>query len=107
MSLPTGWTLFCLFLYPSLGWLFGTFTMLRWSQLPRMVLLQRVLLTTAVALIVVAVVRWLTNPLTPFGYCIAVCSFSGSQGYALGRYWFVYVLKGSCFARSPSTVAGR
>ena len=48
--------------YPSLGWLFGSFTVLRWQLLPGIVLLQRVLLTAAVALVVVAVARWLTNP---------------------------------------------
>ena len=61
-GLPAGWTLFCLLLYPSLGWLFGSFTVLRWQLLPGIVLLQRVLLTAAVALVVVAVARWLTNP---------------------------------------------
>ena len=57
-----GWTLFCLLLYPSLGWLFGSYTVLRWRHMPRNVLLQRVLLTTVVTFVVVAVARWVTNP---------------------------------------------
>ena len=62
LALPLGWTLFCLLLYPCLGWLFGSYTVLRWRRLPRLVLLQRVVLTAVVTLVVVAVVRWLTNP---------------------------------------------
>ena len=62
LALPVGWTLFHLFLYPTLGWLFGSFTVLRWRRLPLLVLLQRVLITAVVALVVVAVARWLTNP---------------------------------------------
>ena len=62
LSLPAGWTLFCLFLYPTLGWLFGSFTVLRWRQLSPLVLIQRVLLTAVAALVVVGVARWLTNP---------------------------------------------
>ena len=62
LALPWGWALFCLLLYPCLGWLFGSYTVLRWRRLPRLVLLQRVLLTVAVTLVVVAVARWLTNP---------------------------------------------
>ena len=61
-ALPWGWALFCLLLYPCLGWLFGSYTVLRWRRLPRLVLLQRVMLTAAVTLVVVAVARWLTNP---------------------------------------------
>ena len=45
LSLPAGWTLFCLFLYPTLGWLFGSFTVLRWRQLSPLVLIRRVLLS--------------------------------------------------------------
>ena len=62
LALPLGWTLFCLLLYPALGWLFGSYTVLRWRRLPRLVLLQRVALTATVTLVVVAVARWLTNP---------------------------------------------
>ena len=62
LDIPIGWAFFCVALYPSLGWLFGSFTVLRWKRLPWIVLLRRVLLTSAVALAVVAVARWLTNP---------------------------------------------
>ena len=39
------WLLFCLLLYPLLGWLFGSYTVLRWRRLPLGVLLQRLTLT--------------------------------------------------------------
>ncbi len=58
----TGWLLFSMLLYPLLGWLFGSYTVLRWRRLTLPVLLQRLLLTAVVSLIVVAVARWLFNP---------------------------------------------
>ena len=57
-----GWLLFSLLLYPSLGWLFGSYTVLRWRRLTLPVLLQRLLITAAVSVIVMAVARWLINP---------------------------------------------
>ena len=57
-----GWLLFSLLLYPLLGWLFGSYTVLRWRRLTLSVLLQRLAITAAVTLIVVAVSRWLINP---------------------------------------------
>ena len=57
-----GWLLFMLALYPALGWLFGSYTVLRWRRLPLVVLLQRLLLTAVAALMVVAIARWLINP---------------------------------------------
>ena len=62
LAWPWGWTVFCLLLYPSLGWLFGGYTVLRWRHLPQLLLLQRVLLTCVATLVVVAIARWLTNP---------------------------------------------
>ena len=59
---PWGWTIFCLLLYPSLGWLFGSYTVLRWRHLPQLLLLQRVLLTCMATLVVLAIARWVTNP---------------------------------------------
>ena len=56
------WFIFCLLLYPLLGWLFGSYTVLRWRRLAFPVLLQRLLLTTAVTMMVVAIARWLVNP---------------------------------------------
>ena len=56
------WLIFMLLLYPLLGWLFGSYTVLRWRRLPFLVLLQRLLITAAVTLMVVAIVRWLINP---------------------------------------------
>lgn len=62
LAWPWGWTVFCLLLYPSLGWLFGSYTVLRWRHLPQLLLLQRVFLTCVATLVVVAIARWLTNP---------------------------------------------
>ena len=56
------WLMFCLMLYPLLGWLFGSYTVLRWRRLPVGVLLQRLLLTAVATLVVVALTRWLLNP---------------------------------------------
>ena len=55
------WLLFCLFLYPLLGWLFGSYTILRWRHLAFPVLLQRLLITSTVTLMVIAIARWLAN----------------------------------------------
>lgn len=57
-----GWLLFSLVLYPLLGWLFGSYTVLRWRRLELSILLQRLLITAGVSLMVVAMVRWLINP---------------------------------------------
>ena len=56
------WLLFSLLLYPLLGWLFGSYTVLRWRRLTLPVLLQRLVITAVVTLMVVAVVRWVINP---------------------------------------------
>lgn len=56
------WLIFCLLLYPLLGWLFGSYTVLRWRRLAFHVLLQRLLITATVSLMVVAIARWLVNP---------------------------------------------
>ena len=56
------WLVFVLLLYPLLGWLFGSYTVLRWRRLALPVLLQRLLITAAVTLMVVAIARWLINP---------------------------------------------
>ena len=56
------WLTFCLLLYPTLGWLFGSYTVLRWRRLSLTVLLQRLLITASVTLMVVAVARWFVNP---------------------------------------------
>ena len=58
------WMLFCFLLYPLLGWLFGSYTVLRWRHLPVQVLLQRLALSSLVSLLFVAVVRWFLNPAT-------------------------------------------
>ena len=56
------WLLFSLLLYPFLGWLFGSYTVLRWRRLTLPVLLQRLAITAAMSVMVVAVARWLINP---------------------------------------------
>ena len=62
LNLTTGWILFCTLLYVSLGWLFGSYTVLRWRRLPYLVLIQRVLLTAFSTLVITAVAHWLFNP---------------------------------------------
>ena len=57
-----GWLLFSLLLYPLLGWLFGSYTVLRWRRLSLSVLLQRLVITAAASVMVVAIARWLINP---------------------------------------------
>ena len=56
------WFIVCLFLYPLLGWLFGSYTLLRWQRLPFLVLLQRLLITTFATFFVLAAARFLLNP---------------------------------------------
>ena len=56
------WLAFVMLLYPLLGWLFGSYTVLRWRRLPLPVLLQRLLITAGFTLMVVAIARWLINP---------------------------------------------
>lgn len=56
------WLIFCLLLYPLMGWVFGSYTVLRWRRLSFPVLLQRLLITAMVTLMVVATARWLVNP---------------------------------------------
>ena len=58
------WMLFCFLLYPLLGWLFGSYTVLRWRHLPLPVLLQRLASASLASLLLVAVVRWFLNPAT-------------------------------------------
>ncbi len=48
--------------YLGLGWLFGSYTVLRWRRLPLNAVLQRVLITGVVTLVVVALARLLLNP---------------------------------------------
>ena len=57
-----GWLLFTALAYLGLGWLFGSYTVLRWRRLPLAAVLQRVLITGVVTLVVVALVRVWLNP---------------------------------------------
>ena len=77
------WLLYVLLLYPSLGWLFGSYTVLRWRRLSLPVLLQRLLLTAAVTLMIVAFSRWLISPSDASGYFIGGCC-----RYGLGHLLF-------------------
>ena len=56
------WLIGSMLLYLSLGWLFGSYTVLRWRRLPSILLLQRVLLTSLITVLVLAVCRWILNP---------------------------------------------
>ena len=57
------WPVFALLLYPFLGWLFGSYTVLRWRRLNLPVLLHRLLITAVVTLMVMATARWVINPI--------------------------------------------
>ena len=57
-----GWLLLTAAAYLGLGWLFGSYTVLRWRRLPLAAVLQRVLITGVVTLVVVALARLLLNP---------------------------------------------
>ena len=56
------WIVFLLLLYPLLGWLFGSYTVLRWRRVSLKVLILRLLITAIVTLMMVAIARWLFNP---------------------------------------------
>jgi lipopolysaccharide/colanic/teichoic acid biosynthesis glycosyltransferase len=60
-----GWLAFTAVAYLGLGWLFGSYTVLRWRRLPILAVIQRVLLVAAGTLVVVAVARLLLNPPEP------------------------------------------
>ena len=51
------WVFFTAMSYLGLGWLFGSYTLLRWRSLPAVAVLQRVLITGLVTVIVVALAR--------------------------------------------------
>jgi lipopolysaccharide/colanic/teichoic acid biosynthesis glycosyltransferase len=57
-----GWLVFTALAYVGLGWLFGSYTVLRWRRLPLNAVLQRVLITGVVTLVMVALARLLLNP---------------------------------------------
>jgi lipopolysaccharide/colanic/teichoic acid biosynthesis glycosyltransferase len=57
-----GWLLFTAAAYLGLGWLFGSYTVLRWRRLPLTAVLQRVVITGVVTFLAVALARALTNP---------------------------------------------
>ena len=57
-----GWLLFTALAYLGLGWLFGSYTVLRWRRLPLTAVLQRVLITGLVTVVMVALARLLLNP---------------------------------------------
>ena len=56
------WVLFTAITYLGLGWLFGSYTVLRWRRLPPLAVLQRVCISGLVTVIVVALARLLLNP---------------------------------------------
>jgi lipopolysaccharide/colanic/teichoic acid biosynthesis glycosyltransferase len=60
-----GWLALTAVAYLGLGWLFGSYTVLRWRRLPILAVIQRVLLVAAGTLVVVAVARLLLNPPEP------------------------------------------
>jgi len=57
-----GWLLFTAAAYLGLGWLFGSYTVLRWRRLPLTAVLQRVVITGCVTFLALASARVLVNP---------------------------------------------
>ena len=57
-----GWVAFTALAYLGLGWLFGSYTVLRWRRLPLRAVIQRVLITGLAMVVAVAVARLLVNP---------------------------------------------
>ena len=57
------WLVLWALLYLGLGWLFGSYTVLRWHRLARMTLLRRVLLTSVVSAVALALMRQISIPL--------------------------------------------
>ena len=56
------WVLITAMSYLGLGWLFGSYTVLRWRRLSLVAVLQRVLITGVVTLVVVSLARLMLNP---------------------------------------------
>ena len=57
-----GWMVTTITAYLLLGWLLGTYTLLRWRRLPRWTLIQRLGLCLLTTLMLVAILRWVINP---------------------------------------------
>ena len=93
------WVVLMLLLYPLLGWLFGSYTVLGWRRFTLLVLLQRLLITAVVTLALV-IARWLISLVIRYGYLTVMFSCFGSAASRFGplRYGLVYV-KGCCFLK--------
>jgi exopolysaccharide biosynthesis polyprenyl glycosylphosphotransferase len=56
------WLVFMAMAYLGLGWLFGSYTVLRWRRLSLGALIQRILITGLTTFVLMAIVRFLANP---------------------------------------------
>lgn len=56
------WLVFISITYLGLGWLFGSYTVLRWRRLPLVAVLQRTFVTLVATVILIALVRVIINP---------------------------------------------
>ena len=99
-----GWLLFSLLLYPPLGWLFGSYTVLRWRRLTLPVLLQRLVITAAVS-VMVAPARWVINPADGVAGT-GVCSWCGCWASPVGPCWCAWRCDAAAAARRPAVAAG-
>ena len=57
-----GWVVFTALAYLALGWLFGSYTVLRWRRLPLQAVILRVLITGLATVVALAMARLLANP---------------------------------------------
>ena len=62
LELQFPWIVFTAFIYIGLGWLFGSYTVLRWKRLSPGAVLQRVLINGLATVMVLALARLLFNP---------------------------------------------
>ena len=53
------WFLYCCLIYPLLGWLFGSYTVLRWRRLAFQVLFQRLFITAIATFSLLSISSWL------------------------------------------------
>ena len=96
-----GWLLFSFLIYPVSGWLFGSFTVLRWRRLTLPVLLQRLVITAVASLVVMAVALWLINPADSIWLVYRSVQIVWMLAQQAGHCWCAWHWERSSFPGSP------
>ena len=78
------WFVLMLLLYPLLGWLFGSYTVLGWRRFTLLVLLQRHY-AAVVTLLALVIARWLISEVIRYGYLTVMFGYFGSAAFRFGR----------------------